>query len=118
MTEAISGLTDRLLGPDDLSAVVALHHQVLRTMTADQVASETDAFFADHLSRLGQIFGLCSDDRLVAYGVLGLPGPSDHNFAAYLDLPPEVWPDVAHLDGISVAPEWRGHGLHRLLTER
>ncbi len=112
------GLTDRLLDSRDLPAVIALHQRVVGATAADLVASETDAFFADHLERLGRVLGLCDGDRLAAYAVLGLPGPGDHNFAAYLDPPPADPSTVAHLDGISVAPEWRGRGLHRYLTRR
>lgn len=108
-------LAERMLDAGDLAAVIALHHLVRRDIPADLLAAESDAFFADHLERAGRILGLFDGTRLVAYGVLGLPGPGDHTFAAYLDLPAAQWPGVAHLDGVSVAPDWRGHGLHRRL---
>lgn len=121
MTATLSpppALTERLLAEADLPAVIALHHEVRRALAADLLAAESDAFFADHLERAGRILGLHDGPRLVAYAVLGLPRPGDHTFASYLDLPADIWPQVAHLDGVSVAKDWRHHGLHRRLIRR
>ena len=105
----------RRLGEADLGAVIALHHRVLETVPAHLLAAESDAFFADHMARIGRIFGLFVDEALIAYGVLGLPGPGDANFGDDLGLPAAEKARVAHIDGISVHPGWRGNRLQRVL---
>ncbi|MBE0531153.1 MAG: hypothetical protein IH626_10010 [Rhodospirillales bacterium] len=106
----------RRLGEAELDAVIALHRLVLAGMPAHLVAAETNAFFADHMSRIGRTLGLFAEDRLIAYGVLGLPGPADPNFADDLGLAATERARVAHIDGIGVRPEWRGNRLQRVLT--
>lgn len=104
----------RRLGEADLSTVIALHRLVLAATPAHLLAAETDAFFADHMARIGRILGLFAEERLIAYGVLGLPGPGDPSLADDLGWTAER-PRVAHIDGISVLPEWRGNRLQRVL---
>ena len=105
----------RRLGEADLGAVIALHRLVLASMPAHLLATETDAFFADHMARIGRILGLFAEERLIAYGVLGLPGPVDPSLADDLGWAAER-ARVAHIDGISVRSEWRGNRLQRVLT--
>lgn len=104
----------RRLGKADLDTVIALHRLVLARTPAHLLAAETDAFFADHMTRIGRILGLFAEGRLIAYGVLGLPGADDPSLADDLGWAAER-SRVAHIDGISVLPEWRGNRLQRVL---
>ncbi|HXP98081.1 MAG TPA: GNAT family N-acetyltransferase [Telmatospirillum sp.] len=105
----------RPLSVDDLDAVITLHHAVRQAVSPDLLCFESDTFFGSHIDRCGRILGLFVEDRLIAYGVLGLPGPIDPNFGDDLALSPAEKAKVAHIDGSCVAPEWRGNGLQRLL---
>ena len=109
-------LTCRRLEVRDLPAVIALHHRMRATLPRDLIAFETDAFFADHIEALGRIFGCFSGQGLVAYAVLGLPGPQDANFGVDHGLSPEELRLVAHLDGAAVIEPWQGLGLQRALS--
>ena len=109
-------LTCRGLEAPDLPAVIALHHRMRATLPRDLIAFETDAFFADHLQTLGRIFGCFAGEGLVAYAVLGLPGPGDANFGVDHGLSPQELRLVAHLDGAAVIEPWQGHGLQRALS--
>jgi len=106
----------RRLREADLEAVIALHRLVLETMPPHLLAAETDGFFADHIARIGRILGLFAEGRLIAYGVLGLPKPNSRGFANDLGLAAADRIRVAHIDGISVRPEWQGNRLQRVLT--
>lgn len=99
-----------------LPAVIALHRAVVEGLPPGLVAHETDAFFADHLERLGRIYGVFEGDRLVAYGVLGLPVGDSPNFGRDHGLSAAELATVAHVDGVAVAADRRGAGLHRLLV--
>ena len=106
----------RLLEPSDVDAVYALHREAIRGMGSDLVASETRAFFVDHVARIGRLCGVTAGTRLIAYAVLGLPGDGDPNFGQDLDLGADDLARVAHLDGVAVAPVFRGNGLQCVLA--
>ncbi|MFN3988263.1 MAG: hypothetical protein ACK4KV_22480 [Rhodocyclaceae bacterium] len=106
----------RLLEADDVDAVYALHREAIHGMGSELVASETLAFFVDHVARAGRLCGVVSGTRLIAYAVLGLPGAGDPNFGTDLDLGAEDLARVAHLDGVGVLPDFRGNGLQCALS--
>lgn len=107
----------RRLGSGDIDAVIALHRRAIRALPTDLVATETRDFFMDHVECKGRLLGLFTRRGLVAYAVLGLPGPADANFGADHGLPADRMPQVAHLDGAGVDPPYRGNHLHRLLVD-
>jgi GNAT superfamily N-acetyltransferase len=107
--------TGRMLGAADVDDVIALHHVACLGVPREVLARESDAFFAAHVERIGRILGLYAEGKLIAYGVLGLPGSHDASFADELGLPAAVRARAANIDGVSVTPEWRGNGLHQLL---
>jgi len=107
--------TIRRLGIEDLADIITLHHAVRAQMPPGTVVFETDEFFATHLMDCGQIFGCRDDNRLIAYGVLGLPRPDDPNFGDDHNLAPPLLSKVAHLDGAAVSPPFRGLGIQKAL---
>jgi GNAT superfamily N-acetyltransferase len=107
----------RRLRLGEADAAYALHRQVAAGLPPDLVAAESREFFADHAERVGQLLGVFTASGLAACAVLGLPGPTDGNFGVDHGLPAELLPQVAHLDGASVHPRYRGNNLHRLLIE-
>lgn len=107
------------LNESHLEAVIALHHEVIRDFPPELVARETDAFFHDHMGACGQIFGAFRHDRLIAYGVLGLPRPGDPNFGRDHGLPDHELAGVAHIDGVAVRADQRRHRWqHRMVQHR
>ncbi|OSQ36745.1 GNAT family N-acetyltransferase [Thalassospira mesophila] len=105
------------LGQGHLGAVIDLHHKVLSLLPAGLAAQETDRFFADHISDCGQIYGAFNGENLIAYSILGLPRAGDPNFGTDHQLPSDQLADVAHIDGVAVAPAWRGQGWHRKMID-
>lgn len=107
----------RRLRADEAAVAHALHRLATADLPAGLVAAETPEFFAAHAERAGRLLGIFTDRGLAACAVLGLPGPADANFGADHGLPAADLPKVAHLDGASVHPRYRGNRLHRLLIE-
>ncbi|MBS1164045.1 MAG: hypothetical protein H6R00_70 [Proteobacteria bacterium] len=105
----------RWLPAGDVGAVIYLHHAVRDMVAPELLCRETDAFFVEHCGSCGRILGLFVEERLIAYGVLGLPEPHQESFADGFDLSAIERAGVATIDGASVAPEWRGNGLQRVL---
>lgn len=105
----------RRLRPEELPAVTALHALSRQGVAPGLVAHDSDDFFRERLGPRGRILGLFAAGELVAYGVLGLPGPGQPSFAD--DLPqPLPAEQVAEIDGVAVRPDLRGNGLQRLLV--
>lgn len=107
----------RLLREDEAATAYALHRLVADGLPADLLATDSLKFFVDHAERIGRLLGIFTERTLAAYAVLGLPGAGDDNFGRDHGLPEEVLPKVAHLDGVSVHPSYRGNRLHRLMSE-
>jgi GNAT superfamily N-acetyltransferase len=110
------GFAGRWLDDGEVGAVIALHRAVRETIAPELLCRETDAFFANHSGRVGGILGLFAEDRLIAYGVLGLPPLGEPSFADDFALSAEEREAAATVDGAAVLPEWRGNRLHRLLV--
>ncbi len=107
----------RRLRADEAAAAHALHRLVASGLPAGLVAAESPEFFAAHAERLGRLLGIFTERGLAACAVLGLPGPGDANFGVDHGLPEDLLPRVAHLDGASVHPLYRGNMLQRLLID-
>lgn len=99
-----------------LEAIIKLHHEVIAKADPTLVASETDVFFKDHLANCGKTFGILENGRLLAYCVLGLPRPNDPNFGTDQGVADADLPFVAHIDGVAVKAECRGHNWQQILT--
>lgn len=113
-------ITARMLDPADADTVRALRQRVIATLDDPdhyRIAGEHGDFVLDHLNTKGITVGLFQDDRLVAFGALGLPGPADVNRGQDLPLPATELPKVAHLSSAMVDPALRGHGLHHRMID-
>lgn len=111
-------LTARVLTPDDADRLHAFRLSVVAALTDPdhyRMAGEVGNFVADHLGEKGLTAGIFRDDRLVAYGAIGLPGPGDANRGRDLGLPEDQWPLVAHMSSAMVEAPDRGRGLHHRL---
>ncbi|HRY15145.1 MAG: hypothetical protein KDJ31_16590 [Candidatus Competibacteraceae bacterium] len=111
----------RLLKPTALAEVQDIHQEALRRLPEPGlVRADSEAFFAHHFSGEGRTLGVFAEDRLIAYGILGLPAGPDYRYDRFLEdlgLPAGEWPRMAQLIGVAVRPEWRGNSLHRRLCE-
>lgn len=117
---AVASLRQRRLEAGDLPALRALHAHLHRASPLPGLfVRETDAFFARHVARDGQIIGMFDRGALVAYGVLGLPeADAPDHFGHDIGLDAAQRRRCAHLDGSGVHPDWRGLGLQKTLTRQ
>jgi GNAT superfamily N-acetyltransferase len=113
------GFVGRWLDDGEVGAVITLHRTVRAAIAPELLCRESDDFFIDHSGRVGNILGLFAEDRLIAYGVLGLPPVGEPSFADDFALTAGDRAAAATVDGAAVLPEWRGNRLHRrLVAER
>jgi ribosomal protein S18 acetylase RimI-like enzyme len=112
-----AALRFRLLAYADIADVRALHCAALHGLIDPVVLRpDSEQFFCDHIANKGFTIGAFADNKLIAYGILALPAGGGANFGRDIGLPGDELPAVAHIDGITVDPAWRGSGLQRLLA--
>ena len=111
-----SALQWRLLRPDDLAAMHALHLLSIAGMAAPTVKPESREFLHGLLHGRGRVIGAWHGAELAAYGVL------QHDLLAHDDPRSLLGLHAAHalckLAGAAVLPQWRGLGLQRSLIRR
>lgn len=105
----------------DFAAWMDLRNEVLGGLAhRDMYVREDDEaiFLAQNALPLGHCIGVFVDAQLVAYAMLGMPGPgeADH-LGAVIGLPPEEQVCVSHLASCMVRRAWRGKQLQALLLK-
>lgn len=113
---APAALAPRILAADDVPAIHDLHRRLCASAPPGSLRQDSNDFFRGILAGKGAILGLeATDGALAAYGVLSLPAPDDFHYGRIIPLPENLWPQIAQLEGIGVAPAWQGHGLQQWL---
>ena len=62
------------------------------------------------------VIGITTEEGLIAYSIIRIPGLADDNLGRDINLPQEELPKVAHLQAAAVHPAYRGNGLQRKLA--
>mgnify|MGYP004524101085 FL=1 len=107
----------RRCGPADAAAFYALQNEVRAAMPhPEQFVPDTLENITAYLQN-DLCIGVYDGQRLGAYFILRYCGRSEHNYAAFLDIPKEQWEHWANADSAVVHPDWRGNGLQRKLLE-
>ncbi|MDC0773762.1 GNAT family N-acetyltransferase [Streptomyces sp. HD] len=111
--------TLRRLGPADLGLLLDLQERIRSSLPdPDVFQTSTPEFISYCLADGGRCYGVSHESAAVAYRMVYFPRDRDFNLAKDTALPPSEYALVAHWDTIAVLPEWRGHGLARLLNSR
>ncbi|WP_456249811.1 GNAT family N-acetyltransferase [Longispora urticae] len=107
----------RTLEPTDLGLLLELQERV-RSGLADPGVFQTSTpeFLSYCLDGGGRCYGVRHGPETVAYRLVYYPRDREFNLARDSALPPGEHGLVAHWDTIAVLPDWRGHGLARLLN--
>jgi GNAT superfamily N-acetyltransferase len=109
----------RRLGPEDLDTLLDLQERVKSSLPdPDVFQTSTPEFISYCLADGGLTYGVTHGSGTVAYRMVYFPRDRDFNLAKDTALPPSEYARVAHWDTIAVLPEWRGHGLARLMNTR
>lgn len=102
-------------GPEQAEDFYALQNEVRAAMPCpEQFVPDELEQIRSYLSRdLG--LGVWQGERLGAYFILRYCGMEPDNYARFMGLPPDQWPQWANADSAVVHPDWRGNGLQRIL---
>ncbi|MEU8844732.1 GNAT family N-acetyltransferase [Streptomyces sp. NPDC048564] len=109
----------RPLGPEALETLLKLQERIKSALPdPDVFQTSTPEFISYCLADGGLCYGVSRGSETVAYRMVYFPRDRDFNLAKDTPLPPSEYGRVAHWDTIAVLPEWRGHGLARLMNTR
>jgi GNAT superfamily N-acetyltransferase len=109
----------RRLAIGELELILELQHRIWATLPDKAVFQlSTSEFIAYCLSAGGRCYAVTHRGEPVAYLMVYFPRAREFNLAKDISLPHTEYDHVAHWDTIAVLPEWRGHGLSRLLHAR
>ncbi|MHB8119463.1 MAG: GNAT family N-acetyltransferase [Methanothrix sp.] len=75
-----------------------------------------EKFFQEILRLERSVIGVTTEEELIAFSIIRIPGLFDDNLGRDINLPEEELTKVAHLQAAAVHPAYRGNGLQRKLT--
>lgn len=89
---------------------------VISLPSRDWFVDDDLPYILRHMEEEGYILKYLTDDQVLAgYVMVRWPGASPDNLGCYLDLPPEEYRSVAHIESTSVDPAFRGQKIFRSL---
>ena len=101
----------------DAPAVYALQNEVRAAMPdSNQFVPDTFENITAYLCN-DLCIGAWLDSRLGGYLIVRFCGQSEHNYAAFLDIPRTEWDHWANADSAVVHADFRGNGLQRRMLE-
>jgi GNAT superfamily N-acetyltransferase len=75
-----------------------------------------DLYLQEILRHERSVIAVTTDEGLIAFSMIRIPGLSHDNLGRDINLPEEDLCNVAHLQAAAVHPAYRGNGLQRKLT--
>ena len=103
--------------PEEASKIFALQNEVLAAMPhpeyfAPDTLEEIQGFLSD-----GIVIGAWQGEKIGACFVLHTCGTDLHNYAAFMGVPEQEWPQWGNASSAVVCEQWRGNGLQRKMFE-
>jgi hypothetical protein len=102
----------RLMQQYEAAHAHALHTKVIKLTPTGMVRQDALEYFEKHIELQGRIVGCFAQERLVAYGVLGLQSPMLSFVAQLMKVNADKQERMCLLDGASCEFDWRGRHLH------
>ena len=102
---------------EEAPAVYALQNEVRAAMPhPEQFVPDTLENITAYV-RKDLCIGAWQGSRLGGYLIVRFCGQSEHNYAAFMDVPRTEWEHWANADSAIVHADFRGNGLQRLMLE-
>ena len=112
-----SGLEIRFLQTGSLPDLLSLQSVIAANLPCPEIFMlHDDMYFLEALRLERSIIGVTTEEGLIAYSIIRIPGLADDNLGKDLFLPQGEQMKVAHLQAVAVHPAYRGNGLQRKLT--
>ncbi len=100
-----------------LQDILELQDQITRHLPIPEIFRLHEDDFFREIFRLDRaVIGVTTDDGLIAYSIIRLPGAAEDNLGRDIGLPQTDLDKVAHLQATVVHPAYRGMGLQRRMA--
>jgi hypothetical protein len=107
----------KFLQAGSLPDLISLQHFIAANLPCPEIFMLHDDIYFLEIFRLERsVIGVITEDGLIAYSLIRIPGLADDNLGKDLNLPEAEMIKVAHLQAAAVHPAYRGNGLQRKLT--
>lgn len=105
--------------PEELDTVLALQNFIYEKIINKEIfVRDSREEIVEALENKGRIFGIyTTEDRLIAYRFITIPGQSERNMGNDVYLPSSEFHKVVHLETTVVHPDFRGLGLQKLTLD-
>lgn len=98
--------------------LISLQRQVSAALPDPEVFMLHDeAYFSGIFDLPSAAIGAFCRNRLIAYCFIIIPGSSQANLGRDINLPLRELSSVAHIQAAAVHPDYRGHGLQKMMLE-
>ena len=105
------------LSADDIPSLLDLQAFVAGYDNLSEIFQpETKETFLEDLTDYGTGVGIFVNGRIIAYAILRIPHDKADNLGLDAQLPKEELDFVAHLETVTVHPDYRGNGLQAKLA--
>jgi len=112
-----SGLEMKFLQTGSLPDLLGLQSVIAANLPCPEIFMlHDDMYFLETLRLERSVIGVTTEEGLIAYSIIRIPGLADDNLGKDLFLPQAELAKVAHLQAVAVHPAYRGKGLQRKLT--
>lgn len=109
-------ITVKMAGPDDVPAIADIIEKVSDGPQEGHTAgAEEETFIRAHIGGNGFTFLAECDGSGVGFLVVHIPSEQEENLGRAAGLPDKELPYTAHMEAVAVLPEYRGHGIQRML---
>jgi hypothetical protein len=104
----------RFVDESSLNDIMALQDIIINNLDDKEIfRNHSIEYFRDHFKIDNSVIGAFTDDGLIAYSILYIPGEKGDNFGSDVNLPRDELKDVVHLETVAVHPAYRGNLLQR-----
>lgn len=107
----------KFLEIDSLLDLISLQSVVAANLPCPEIFFLHDEkYLRDVFRHERSVIGVTTQDGLIAFSIIRIPGLADDNLGKDLNLPEEELTKVAHLQAAAVHPAYRGNGLQRMMV--
>jgi len=100
-----------------LQDILELQDRITQDLPAPEIFRLLEDDYFSEIFRLDRaVIGVTTEDGLIAYSIIRLPGDAEDNLGRDIGLPETDLDKVAHLQATVVHPAYRGMGLQRRMA--
>ena len=106
------------LNENNLKDILRLQEDILLNLQDPELYAPASAdLLSERLSKEQFVIGVLTEKRLIAFGIIHIPGDAEDNLGRDIGMPEAMLNNVAHLQFIVVHPHYRGNSFQKKLAK-